>query len=209
MPSTEVSELVFDKSAPFTERWKAMYELTLGKKASQRLARKLLLKVALDPTETVSVRHLALCAIAQIPSTQVTHSLLPLLLDSNAPWELRAEAAHVLGMASEQRPFALRALMTAWKTSPPKVRVYIAYALAGRGGQQAIPLLRESINDYTPAHDLPWTLAQECRWAILCCRRASWCVEGPEDPVLLSPAWEWETQHFRAKGRRVWPRNSR
>lgn len=202
-------ETLFDRTKTDNERWTAVYELTLGKKAPHRQARKLLLRVTLDPTETVSVRHLALCGLAQIPSTKVTPRLLPLLLAPDTPWELRAEAAHVLGMASERRPFAIRALMTAWKTAPPRVRVYIAYALACDGGQKAIPFLRESINDFTPAHDLPWTLAQECRWAILCCRGASRCVEGPEDPVLLSPEWEQRTQYFRAKGRRVFPRNCR
>ncbi len=207
-PLTEVPEMIFDKTAPTDQRWQAMYELAVGKKATRREAHRTLLQIAFDPTETVEIRHIALCSLANSSSRQrLTHHLLPLILDKDAPWELRAEAAHVLGMAHEQRPFALRALMTAWKTAPPQVRFYIAYAFSQIGSQKAIPLLRESINDYTPAPDLWWTLAQECRWAILCCRHASWCVEGPEDPVLLSPTWERETQYFRAKGRRVWPRN--
>ena len=201
--------MIFDKSAPFQERSQAFYELTLGKKAAREQARKILLQIALDPTETVAIRHTALCRLSGLFSTRSTYPLLPLLLDTNAPWELRAEAAHVLGMASERRPFAIRALKSAWKTAPPQVRFYIAYAFSQIGSQKVIPLLRESINDYTPAPDLWWTLAQECRWAILCCRRTSWCVEGPEDPVLLSPTWEQETQYFRAKGRRVWPRSCR
>lgn len=170
----------------------------------------MLLQIAFDSTETVDVRHVALCSLAQSRGRQrLTRHLLPLILDKDAPWELRAEAAHVLGMASERRPFVMRALMAAWKTSPPKVRVYIAYAFAQIGSQKAIPLLRESINDFTLAHDLPWTLAQECRWAILCCRHATHNTTGPEDSAFLSPTWEQETRYFRAKGRRVWPRSCR
>lgn len=205
----ELPEILFDKTAPFEERSQAFYALTRGKKAAREQARKTLLQIALDPTETVPIRHTALCRLSCLFSRRSTYPLLPLLLDANAPWELRAEAAHVLGMALEHRSFAIRALMSAWTTAPPNVRVYIAYALACHGSQRAIPLLRESIHDFTPAHDLPWTLAQECRWAILCCRGASWCVEGPEDPILLSPEWEQRTQYFRAKGRRVRPRDCR
>ncbi|MBB6052805.1 HEAT repeat domain-containing protein [Armatimonas rosea] len=206
----ESPSVLFDKTAPTDQRWKAMYELAAAKKALRAQAHRTLLQIAFDQTETIEVRHIALCSLANSRGRQrLTYHLLPLILDKDAPWELRAEAAHVLGMASEHRPFAIRALMSAWKTAPPRVRVYIAYALACHGGQRAIPILRESIHDFTPAHDLPWTLAQECRWAILCCRGASWCVEGPEDPVLLSPEWEQRTQYLRAKGRRVFPRNCR
>ncbi|WP_394793148.1 HEAT repeat domain-containing protein [Armatimonas sp.] len=202
--------MIFDKAAPFQERSQALYELTLGKKAARQHARRVLLQIALDQTETVEIRHSALCHLSVLFSNRSTRPLLPLLLDKDAPWELRAEAAHVLGMASEHRPFAIRALKSAWKTAPPQVRFYIAYALAKHGGQQAIPLLRESINDYTPAPDLWWTLAQECRWAILCCRDAIRDgASDPEDPAFLSPAWEQETQFFRAKGRRLFPRNCR
>lgn len=202
--------MIFDKTAAFEERSQALYQITLGKKSARRYAQRVLLQIALDPTETVDIRHTALCWLSGLFSTRSTRPLLPLLLDTNAPWELRAEAAHVLGMASEHRPFAIRALKSAWKTAPPQVRFYIAYAFACNGKQQAIPLLRESIYDYTPAPDLWWTLAQECRWAITCCRNAT--CEGasdPEDPAFLSPAWEQETQYFRAKGRRVWPRSCR
>jgi HEAT repeat protein len=205
----ELPEILFDKTATFEERSQAFYELTLGKKAARNQGRKTLLQIALDPSETVPIRHTALCRLSCLFSERSTYPLLPLLLDPDAPWELRAEAAHVLGMASEHRPFALRALMSAWKTAPPHVRFYIAYAFAGIGSQKAIPLLRESINDYTPAPDLWWTLAQECRWAITCCRKAWHDTDGPEDPAYLSPEWEQRTQYFRAKGRRVFPRNCR
>lgn len=205
MPEPEA--VLFDRTATDQERAKAIYVLTIEHSIPRKWARKLLLAVALDTTESITMRHEALCGLACVGSTRLTPSLLPILLDQDAPWLLRAEAAHVLGMSHETRRFARRALHTAWKTAPPEVRVYIAYALAVAGQQQAIPLLRESINDFTPSHDLPWTLAQECRWAILCCRGAGGWVEAPEDPLLLSPTWEEWTQHCRAKQRRIRPRH--
>ena len=196
--------MILDKNASFDERWTAMYELTIGKKATCRHACRVLLQIAFDPTETVKIRGAALSSLAQLHTTRSTRPLLPLLLDRDAPWELRAEAAHVLGMSSENRPFALRALMTAWKTAPPPVRFYIAYAFAVAGAPRVIPLLRQSIDDFTPAPDLPWTLAQECRLAIVCCRRAHReDTADPESPAFLSPTWEQETQYLRARGRRV------
>ena len=119
--------MIFDRSAPFQERSQAFYELTLGKKAAREQARKTLLQIEHDPAETVAIRHTALCRLSGLFSSRSTYLLLPLLLDTNAPWELRAEAAHVLGMA--------------------------------------------------------------------------------EDPAFLNPAWEQETQYFRAKGRRIFPRS--
>nr|WP_309695823.1 HEAT repeat domain-containing protein [Armatimonas sp.] len=202
--------MIFDRNASVTDRWQAMYELASGKKATRSQAHRTLLQIAFDETETIEIRHISLCSLANSRGRQrLTPHLLPLIQDKDAPWELRAEAAHVLGMAMEQRPFALRALMTAWKTAPPQVRFYIAYAFAQIGSPKAIPLLRESIYDYTPAPDLWWTLAQECRWAITCCRKAWHDTDGPEDPAYLSPQWEQQTQFFRAKGRRLFPRNCR
>ena len=202
--------MIFDREASAEDRWKAFYELTTGNKAARRRARKILLGIALDATEAVEVREVALRSLALLGTARSTRPLLPLLLDTNTPWEVRAEVAHVLGMAGETRPFALRALMAAWKTAPPPVRFYIAYAFSHFRSQRPIALLRENINDDTPSHDLWWTLAQECRWAILCCRNAERDgASDPEDLAFLSPAWEQETQFFRAKGRRLFQRNCR
>ena len=86
----------------------------------------------------------------------------------------------------------------------------VAHVLGMAGETRPIALLRESINDDTPSHDLWWTLAQECRWASLCCHNAERDgASNPEDAAFLSPAWEQETQFFRAKGRRLFPRNCR
>ena len=198
--------IALDQSASFDERWDAMYELTWKRTQPAKVRHRILLEVALDASETVDVRKAALTSIAQFPSVRRTHALLPILLDESAPWELRAEVAHVLGMTRERRPFAARALMDAWKTAPPMVRVYIAYAFACIGHPRFIPLLRESVNDLTMS-DLRWTLAQECRWAITCCRNVH--LENgdwPDSPAFLSPTWERETQYRRAKGRSVRPR---
>jgi hypothetical protein len=206
-----MSETVaLDKTATFEARWDAMYALTWKTKTRKRDRYGILLKIALDESESTELRKEALVGIAQFHSTRGNRALLPTLQDENAPSTLREEVAHILGMSGERRAFAVRALMEAWKTAPPTVRVYIAYAFACIGHPRFIPLLRESVHDLTMS-DLRWTLAQECRWAITCCRKVRLIGEDghaafPDSPAFLSPTWERETQYLRAKGRSVRPR---
>ena len=220
-----------DKTASFEDRKAAIHSLTWKTRTQRKDSyeallqltseyppsnlrnnqrHEVLLRLALDESESTELRKEALVGIAQMGLTRGTRALLPILQDANAPPMLREEVAHILGATRERRPFAVRALMETWKTAPPTVRVYIAYCFACIGHPRFIPLLRESINDSTMS-DLRWTLAQECRWAITCCRKVrliggDGLAAEPNDPAFLSPRWERETQYLRAKGRSVRPR---
>ena len=203
--------VALDKTAIFEDRKAAIYSLTWKTPPCAKVRYRALLRIACDETDTTEIRHEALNGLSMFFPRRPTYALLPILQDANASSTLREEVAHVLGMTDERRPLVIRALMDVWKTAPPTVRVYIAYCFACIGHPRFIPLLRESQNDFTPASDLRWTLAQECRWAITCCRKVRLIGEDglaaePNDPAFLSPTWERETQYLRAKGRSVRPR---
>jgi hypothetical protein len=155
---------------------------------------------------TTEERYEEICRWSQGYSIRHTNKALTILLNPNEPDLLRAEAAHCIGMTNYYfKKETVRGLMTAWKTAPPSVRFYIAYAfaIAGKQARGAIYLLEQSRDDFSYTDPLGWTLAQECRWAITRCRGASQWEDDPDGPAFLSPTWENETQYLRARGRVV------